>query len=136
VLQNVTHLAMWPLEDADEENDQFGLCPAIQPQGKGGGGNFVQVLSAEGLLPADGEAGGNAMLLAAVPPVAMKSPKEKSLGVLCANFMELFKDMPPNRDNNGTVIEICQVADQLGMARQHISDVINISSNPSTSSVA
>ena len=100
--------------------------PLSVPQGKGGNGNFVQVLSAEGLPPADGETGGDAMLLPAVPPVAMKSRKEKSLGVLCANFMELFKDMPPNRDNNGTVVEICQVADRLGVARRRIYDVINI----------
>ena len=40
--------------------------------------------------------------------------------------MELFKDSPPNRDNNGTVIEICQVADHLGVKRRRIYDVINI----------
>ncbi|KAL3807089.1 hypothetical protein ACHAXA_002115 [Cyclostephanos tholiformis] len=30
VLQNVPHLAAWPREDAEEENDHLGLCPAIQ----------------------------------------------------------------------------------------------------------
>ncbi|KAL3774900.1 hypothetical protein ACHAW5_009119 [Stephanodiscus triporus] len=30
VLQNVIHLASWPREDAEEEDNYLGLCPAIQ----------------------------------------------------------------------------------------------------------
>ena len=48
------------------------------------------------------------------------------MGVLCRAFLELYKDLPPNRDNNGTVIEICQVAEHLGVKRRRIYDVINI----------
>ncbi|KAL3809163.1 hypothetical protein ACHAXA_004662 [Cyclostephanos tholiformis] len=97
--------------------------PLSVPQVKGDN-NFVHVLSAEAPSPADGEVG--EATLPAVPQQPTKSRKEKSLGVLCANFMDLFKDMPPNRDNNGTVVEICQVADRLGVARRRIYDVINI----------
>lgn len=61
-----------------------------------------------------------------LPPVRTKSRKEKSLGVLCASFMALFKDAPPNRNNNGTVIDLVGVAEHLGVKRRRIYDVINI----------
>lgn len=61
-----------------------------------------------------------------LPVPSTKNRKEKSLGVLCRAFLELYKDAPPNRDNNGTVIEICQVAEHLGVKRRRIYDVINI----------
>jgi transcription factor E2F7/8 len=55
-----------------------------------------------------------------------RSRKEKSLGKLCENFMGLFADMPVNRENNGTVIEICDIASRMSVQRRRIYDVINI----------
>ena len=76
--------------------------------------------------PADAAPPPAAAAATTTPTQPPKSRKEKSLGVLCANFMALYRDMPPNRDNNGTVVEICQVAERLGVARRRIYDVINI----------
>mmetsp|Transcript_31044 Transcript_31044/g.53093 ORF Transcript_31044/g.53093 Transcript_31044/m.53093 type:complete len:777 (+) Transcript_31044:1289-3619(+) len=49
-----------------------------------------------------------------------------SLGVLCQSFMELYKDAPPNGDNNGAVINVVEVANHLGVKRRRIYDIINI----------
>jgi hypothetical protein len=57
---------------------------------------------------------------------AGSSRKEKSLGVLCQSFMDLYKDAPPNRDDNGAVVEIVEVAEHLGVKRRRIYDIINI----------
>lgn len=57
---------------------------------------------------------------------AGNSRKDKSLGVLCQSFMELYKDAPPNRDDNGAVVEIVEVAEHLGVKRRRIYDIINI----------
>ena len=62
------------------------------------------------------------------PPTAgadSKVPrKDKSLAVLCGNFMELFRDAPPGDES--AVIDICRVAERLGVTRRRIYDIINI----------
>ena len=40
--------------------------------------------------------------------------------------MDLYKDAPPNRDDNGAVVEIVEVAEHLGVKRRRIYDIINI----------
>jgi len=45
--------------------------------------------------------------------------KQKSLGMLSASLRQFL-------DNNGTIIEICQIAENLQVKRQQIYDVINI----------
>eukprot|EP00984_Skeletonema_dohrnii_P007153 scaffold2581_cov84-Skeletonema_dohrnii-CCMP3373.AAC.8 len=50
----------------------------------------------------------------------------KSLGVLCQSFLELYKDAPPNRDNNGAVINVVEVAHHLGVKRRRIYGIISI----------
>ncbi len=40
--------------------------------------------------------------------------------------MELYKNAPPNRDDNGAVVEIVEVAEHLGVKRRRIYDIINI----------
>ena len=52
--------------------------------------------------------------------------KERSLGKLCENFMGLFADVPVDDHNNGTVIEICEIASRMRVQRRRIYDVINI----------
>jgi transcription factor E2F7/8 len=51
--------------------------------------------------------------------------KERSIGKVCENFMGLFADVPIDH-NNGTVIEICEIASRLRVQRRRIYDVINI----------
>mmetsp|Transcript_22258 Transcript_22258/g.34382 ORF Transcript_22258/g.34382 Transcript_22258/m.34382 type:complete len:1367 (+) Transcript_22258:2215-6315(+) len=64
------------------------------------------------------------------PPEQLNLPTQRaastSLGVLCQSFMELYKDAPPNRDNNGDVINIVEVADHFGVKRGKMYDIINV----------
>ena len=64
-------------------------------------------------------------------PAADQKPtntrKEKSLGTLCSNFLELFKNAPSStHDDTGTTVEIFQVTDQLGVDKRRLYDVISI----------
>lgn len=54
--------------------------------------------------------------------------KEKSLALLCQNFMELCKDAPPcgELDETGALVELNELADHLGVKRRRIYDIINI----------
>ena len=62
------------------------------------------------------------------PEIQEEKPprKERSLGKLCENFMGLFADVPIDDHNNGTVIEICEIASRMRVQRRRIYDVINI----------
>ena len=50
----------------------------------------------------------------------------KSLSALCSNFLDLFKNAPPTRDNIGTTVEICQLTEHLGVKRRRIYDIVNV----------
>jgi transcription factor E2F7/8 len=54
--------------------------------------------------------------------------KEKSLALLCQNFMELCRDAPPCGDNDetGALVELNELATHLGVKRRRIYDIINI----------
>lgn len=54
--------------------------------------------------------------------------KEKSLSVVCQNFIELFQNAPTynGTDNSGAEVDICRVALQLDVKRRRIYDIINI----------
>ena len=54
--------------------------------------------------------------------------KEKSLGLLCQNFMALCHDAPPCGDNDeaGALVELNELATHLGVKRRRIYDIINI----------
>ncbi len=66
---------------------------------------------------------------ATMPPVVVADPavsrKEKSLAVLCINFMAVAREAPYNAEGM-KVIEIQQIAEQLGAKRRRIYDIINI----------
>eukprot|EP00986_Skeletonema_menzelii_P003662 scaffold1160_cov120-Skeletonema_menzelii.AAC.5 len=53
------------------------------------------------------------------------SRKEKSLAVLCLNFMAVARESPFNADGM-KIIEIQQIAERLGAKRRRIYDIINI----------
>jgi transcription factor E2F7/8 len=54
--------------------------------------------------------------------------KEKSLALVCQNFMELCRDAPPCGDNDetGALVELNELAQHLGVKRRRIYDIINI----------
>ena len=54
--------------------------------------------------------------------------KEKSLGLLCQNFMSLCQDAPPCGENDeaGALVELNELATHLGVKRRRIYDIINI----------
>jgi transcription factor E2F7/8 len=64
-----------------------------------------------------------AVTAAAVDPAV--SRKEKSLAVLCLNFMAVAREAPFSPEGY-KVIEIQQIAEQLGAKRRRIYDIINI----------
>ena len=64
------------------------------------------------------------------PPIPTSSDpavsrKEKSLAVLCLNFMAVAREVPYSQDGM-KIIEIQQIAEQLGAKRRRIYDIINI----------
>lgn len=54
--------------------------------------------------------------------------KEKSLALVCQNFMELCRDAPPCGENDeaGALVELNELAQHLGVKRRRIYDIINI----------
>ena len=54
--------------------------------------------------------------------------KEKSLALLCQNFMDLCRDAPPcgENDESGALVELNELATHLGVKRRRIYDIINI----------
>ncbi|KAL7517455.1 hypothetical protein ACHAWX_002376 [Stephanocyclus meneghinianus] len=54
--------------------------------------------------------------------------KEKSLALLCQNFMDLCRDAPPcgPNDETGALVELNELAAHLGVKRRRIYDIINI----------
>lgn len=73
-----------------------------------------------------------------MPPLHHKPPakrakstvprKDKSLSVLCQSFMELYRNAPPCTEgqDNGAIIEICELSTHLDVKRRRIYDIINI----------
>mmetsp|Transcript_21977 Transcript_21977/g.45779 ORF Transcript_21977/g.45779 Transcript_21977/m.45779 type:complete len:579 (+) Transcript_21977:266-2002(+) len=59
---------------------------------------------------------------------SLMTRKEKSLGVVCQNFIELFRNAPVynGTENSGAEVDIVNVANQLDVKRRRIYDIINI----------
>ncbi|XP_063402675.1 transcription factor E2F8-like isoform X1 [Mytilus trossulus] len=52
------------------------------------------------------------------------SRKEKSLGLLCAKFLNKYPEMPTTKDSN--VISLDEIAKDLGVERRRIYDIVNV----------
>lgn len=54
------------------------------------------------------------------------SRKEKSLGLLCAKFLQKYPENPTNNGKDKNIISLDEIAKELGVERRRIYDIVNV----------